>query len=123
MTRKEFMLAVRKALKNLPEDFKSKLQNVAVVIENEPDMELVKELKLGSKGRLLGLYQGVPLKDRTHYYGMVLPDKITLYKQNIENECAQSGKDISDEIKHVVLHELAHHFGITDGRLTDLGVY
>ena len=123
MTRKEFMVLAREALKELPKDFKAKLQNVSVVIEKEPDMDTLSKLGIGASGRLLGLYQGVPLKDRTHYYGMVLPDKITLYKNNIELECASSGEDIRAKIKHILEHEISHHFGITDNRLTDLGVY
>jgi len=123
MTREEFELLVRNALKELPKEFKDKLQNIDIVIEEEIDMEAVKRLGLGAKGRLLGLYQGVPLKDRTHYYGMVMPDKITLYKQNIERSCEAGGSDIREEIKHIIQHEIAHHFGISDKRLKDLGIY
>ena len=99
MTRKEFEAIVIDALKELPGQFKEKLQNVEVVIEEEPDMGAVRTLGLGAKGRLLGLYQGVPLKNRTHYYGMVMPDKITIYKQNIEQACRLKGTNIREEIK------------------------
>ena len=54
---------------------------------------------------------------------MVMPDKITLYKQNIERSCDEAGLDIREEIKHVIQHEIAHHFGISDKRLKDLGIY
>ena len=114
---------VEDVLDKLPKEFKDKLQNVDVVIEEELDLEAAKRLGLGAKGRLLGLYQGVPLKDRTHYYGMVMPDKITLYKQNIERLCETVGSNVHEEIKHVIQHEIAHHFGISDKRLTDLGIY
>ena len=123
MTRKEFEALIINTLEKLPKDFKDKLQNVDVVVEEELDLDMVKKLGLGAKGRLLGLYQGVPLKNRTHYYGMVMPDKITLYKQNIERECKARGLDIGEEIKHVIQHEIAHHFGISDKRLKDLDVY
>ena len=123
MTREEFETIVKGVLEELPKEFKDKLQNIDVVIEEELDMEAVKRLGLGAKGRLLGLYQGIPLKDRTHYYGMVMPNKITLYKQNIERSCEASGLDIREEIKHVIQHEIAHHFGISDKRLKDLGIY
>ena len=123
MTRREFETIVKGILEELPKEFKDKLQNIDIVIEEELDMEAVKRLGLGAKGRLLGLYQGVPLKDRAHYYGMVMPDKITLYKQNIERSCEASGSDIREEIKHVIQHEIAHHFGISDKRLKDLGIY
>ena len=123
MTRNEFEALVKGALKELPKEFKDKLQNVDVVIEEDPDMDTVKTLGLGAKGRFLGLYQGVPLKDRTHYYGIVMPDKITLYKQNIELTCKARSLDIREEVKHVIQHEIAHHFGISDKRLKDLGIY
>ena len=123
MTREEFEKTVHDALVDLPKEFKDKLENVDVVIEEGIDMNVVKQLGLGAKGRLLGLYQGVPLKDRTHYYGMVMPDKITLYKQNIERSCEAGGLDIREEIRHVIQHEIAHHFGISDKRLKDLGIY
>ena len=123
MTRREFETIVKDVLRELPKEFKDKLQNIDIVIEEELDMEVVKRLGLGAKGRLLGLYQGVPLKDRTHYYGMVMPDKITLYKQNIERSCEAGGLDIREEIRHVIQHEIAHHFGISDKRLKDLGIY
>ena len=123
MTRREFETIVKGVLAELPREFKDKLQNIDIVIEEELDMEAAKRLGLGAKGRLLGLYQGVPLKNRTHYYGMVMPDKITLYKQNIERSCDEAGLDIHEEIKHVIQHEIAHHFGISDKRLKDLGIY
>ena len=123
MENKEFENLVTKALKELPKVFKDKLENVDVVIEDEPNMDTVKALGLGSRGHLLGLYQGVPLKARTHYYGMVLPDKITLYKSNIERSCKATREDIYKEIKHVLQHEIGHHFGISDLRLKKQGIY
>ncbi len=123
MERKEFEQLVARAFDELPEDYKSKLENIDIVIEDLPDIDTAKKLRLGTRGHLLGLYQGVPLKDRTHYYGMVMPDKITLFKANIERACGQKGESVYDEIKHVIQHEIAHHFGISDQRLTDLDIY
>jgi len=123
MDRREFEALAIKALDELPEDFKNRFDNVDIIIENEPDMTLVKKLGLGSKGHLLGAYQGVPLKRRTHYYGMVMPDKITLYKANIEASCKASGEDLYTRIKQTIQHEIAHHFGISDKRLRDLDIY
>jgi predicted Zn-dependent protease with MMP-like domain len=123
MNRREFENLVRRVLEELPKKFKERLDNVDVVIEEEVDTGQVALRGLGGKGRLLGLYQGVPLKDRTHYYGMVMPDKITLFKGNIERSCKAKGCRIFDEVKHVIEHEIAHHFGISDKRLEDLDVY
>ncbi len=123
MTRVEFEKLVLKALEELPKAYKDKLDNVDVVIEERFNAKLARDLGLSRKGRILGLYHGVPLKERTHYYGMVLPDKITLFKQNIEKECKENSLDIYEEIKHTLQHEIAHHFGISDKRLNDLDVY
>lgn len=123
MTREEFEMLVEDILEDFPKKFREKFQNLDFVIEEEIDMGMVKKLGLGGNGRLLALYQGVPLKDRTHYYGMVMPDKITLFKQNIERVCEAKGLDIREEVKHVIQHEVAHHFGISDEHLKDLGVY
>jgi len=112
MNRQEFESLATKAVGELPEDFKNKLENVDIIIEERPVDD-----------RLLGLYQGVPLMRRTHYYGMVLPDRITLFKHSIERVCRERGVDLYQEIKHVLQHEIAHHFGISDRRLKDLGAY
>jgi len=121
--RDEFERLVLRAIGEFPKDFKDKLDNIDIVIEDEPDMDIARKLKLGSRGRLLGLYQGVPLKSRTHYYGMVMPDKISIYKANIERVCEAQNLNVYDEVKHVIQHEIAHHFGISDERLKDLGTY
>ena len=123
MDRKTFEKLVLRALGELPPDFRNKLENVEVVVEDEPDMDTVRALGLGSRGHLLGLYQGVPLQKRTHYYGMVMPDKITLFQATIERAGGSGEEDLYRQIKHVLEHEIAHHFGISDGRLRDLGIY
>jgi predicted Zn-dependent protease with MMP-like domain len=123
MDRDQFESLLMQALEELPQAFKDKLENIDIVIEEQPDMHTVEALGLGGRGHLLGLYQGVPLKNRTHYYGMVMPDKITLYKTNIERASKQSGLEVAEQIRRVLQHEIAHHFGITDKRLRDLGTY
>ena len=112
LTRAEFEKMVRAALRSLPKEIRAKMRNVAIVIEEGT-----------GRGRTLGLYRGVPLKDRTHEYSLVPPDKITLYKRNIETWCREEGLDIRREIRHTIEHEVAHHFGISDERLDDEGVY
>ena len=72
---------------------------------------------------LLGLYQGIPLTRRGTAYGGVLPDKITLYRGPLERLHGHDPQRLRDEIKHVVLHEVAHHFGISDERLIEMGRY
>jgi len=79
-------------------------------------------LGLGPGQTLFGLYEGVPLTERSSHYGMVLPDKITIFRQPIEAYC-RSEEEIRQMVRRTVLHELAHHFGIPDQRLRELGVY
>lgn len=123
MDRKDFEQIALKAVSQLPKEYGRRLENVEIIIEDKPDMDTAKKFNLGTHGRLLGLYQGVPLKARTHYYGMVLPDRVILYQANIERTCREEGMGIFEEVKHVLQHEIAHHFGITDERLKDIGAY
>lgn len=111
-----------KALENLPEVFKRSLENVDVVIEDEPTPEQKRMLNATHRRMVLGLYQGVPLARRNHLYGMVMPDKISIFQRNIERVC-KTEEDIVRLVTHTVQHELAHHFGISDKRLKDLGIY
>ena len=122
ITRQKFEGLVIKALEDLPRGFKDRLENVDVVIECEPSSEQIRSSGVSHRRMVLGLYQGVPLSKRSHYYGMVMPDKVTIFQKNIESVCRTE-----DDIKHVVTrtvqHELAHHFGISDGRLKNLDLY
>jgi len=122
MTREKFEKLVIKALRHLPKVFKEALENVDVVVEEE--LSLCGKTGVdGTPAQLvLGLYQGVPLTKRHQYYGMVMPDKISIFKNNIERVC-KADKEIICLVAHTVQHELAHHFGISDDRLRDLGVY
>ncbi len=112
MTREEFEKLVRLSLRTLPKAFKERLRNIEIVVEAGR-----------SSSRTLGLYQGVPLTQRGQGYSLVLPDKITLFQRAIEEECKATGADIRAEIRDVVRHEIAHHFGISDERLENLGIY
>ncbi|MDD5634265.1 MAG: metallopeptidase family protein [Candidatus Omnitrophica bacterium] len=122
LSRDEFESLVTEALEDLPKVFKDSLDNVDVVIEDEPTQEAMKAVGVSGRKMVLGLYQGVPLVRRCHYYGMVLPDKITIFKKNVERMCRKR-EDIVVVVTHTVQHELAHYFGITDQRLRDLGIY
>jgi predicted Zn-dependent protease with MMP-like domain len=100
---------VAAALDGLPEELGRLLSNVAVTVQHEP----------GPPG-LLGLYQGIPLTRRTTGYAGVLPDRITIYQQAICAVCASEGEVVA-EVRRTVIHEVGHHFGISDARLRDLG--
>ena len=97
------------ALDGLPEQLGSMMRNVAVTVEHGP----------GPRG-LLGLYQGVPLTGRTTQYAGVLPDRITIYRLAICAIC-NSEEEVADQVRRTVIHEVAHHFGIGDERLRELG--
>jgi len=122
MQRKEFLKLVRQALKELPGEFKNRLENVDVVVEDHPPLYLRDLIKKDEDKFLLGLYHGVPLNRRGRQYYGVLPDKIIIFKQNIER-IYSSKEDIKEAIKRTVQHEIAHHFGISDARLRKLGLY
>jgi len=109
----DFEQSVQDALDSLPDDLRKRMSNVALVVEDEPP-----------PGQpLLGLYQGVPLTRRSSYYGGVLPDKITIYRGPLERLYGGDAEQLRREIKRVVLHEVAHHFGISDERLVELDRY
>ncbi len=102
---------VLRALESLPPDLRRAMSNVEIVVEDEnpedPD--------------LFGLYLGVPLTDRGSSYAGVLPDKIAIYRLPLEDEFADDPEALEDEIRITVLHEVAHHFGIDENRLSELG--
>jgi predicted Zn-dependent protease with MMP-like domain len=118
MERTRFEQLVAEALDTLPDDFRDKLNNVAVVVEDTPSPR--DERRVGRGRLLLGLYQGHPLTRRDSRYGMAFPDKITIYQANIEAIC-RTDTEIRDQVRKTVLHEIAHHFGIDDRRLHELG--
>jgi len=119
MDRESFELLVAKAVDGLPEEFLERLENVDVVVEDYPTPNQLLKLGLEPGETLLGLYEGVPRTRRGGHYGLVPPDKITIFKRSIEAKCRYSG-NISAEIQRVVKHEIAHHFGISDARLHQL---
>ena len=108
-----FERALGEALESLPSDLRGRMSNVAIVVEEEPP-----------HGRpLLGLYQGVPLTRRGHAYAGVPPDKITIYRGPLERLYGSSPERLHSEVRRVVLHEIAHHFGIGDERLREMDRY
>ena len=111
---------VADALESLPNEFLDRLENVAVTVSNEPSAEQIQEYGLGPDETLFGLYEGVPLTDRDSY-GDVLPDRITIFQRPLELYCDDE-KELEDEVRMTVAHEIAHHFGIGDDRLRELGL-
>jgi predicted Zn-dependent protease with MMP-like domain len=104
-----FGALVEQALDSIPPELGRLMRNVAVVVED-----------MGSSPNLLGLYHGVPLTARTSSYAGVLPDRITIYRLPIIRR-ARTLQDVVDQVRVTVVHEVAHHFGIDDERLHELG--
>lgn len=119
MDRERFKRLVEMAIEALPEEFRDRLENIAVVVEDSPSPYQLSKARLGPAHTLLGLYEGVPLTKRTRSYGMVPPDKITIFQKPIESRCRDDA-EITAEIQEVVRHEIAHHFGIGDARLKEI---
>ncbi|OGO07840.1 MAG: hypothetical protein A2Y92_04760 [Chloroflexi bacterium RBG_13_57_8] len=117
-----FEKLVGEAIERLPEEFRERLENIDIVVADTPTRAQLKSFKEKHGHSLLGLYEGVPLTERTHEYGFVVPDKITVFHKSIEAMC-RSDAQVIDEIQKVVRHEIAHHFGISDDRLEELGRY
>jgi predicted Zn-dependent protease with MMP-like domain len=103
----------RAALDSLPDELRRQMSNVELVIEDEPP----------PGHPLLGLYEGIPLTRRGAYYTGALPDKITIFRGPLERLYGADPERLRAEVRHVVLHEIAHHFGISDERLVELDRY
>jgi predicted Zn-dependent protease with MMP-like domain len=113
MTRRQFEALVEKALRKLPRQFKEKLANVAVVVEDWADDETLAEMEIEPPDTLYGLYRGVDITRRDSAYGNVLPDTITIYQGPIEEDCADEA-DMADLVRETVIHEIGHYFGLDD---------
>ena len=115
MDGKRFRELVGEALDSLPLEFAKKLDNVSVVVEDSPTPSQVKKLMLSPGTLLFGLYEGIPQAKRGNYSG-VLPDKITIFKNSIE-EVSQTEEDVKAQIRATVIHQIGHHFGLSDSEL------
>jgi predicted Zn-dependent protease with MMP-like domain len=120
MNRTEFEQLVAEALDGLPADIRQMLDNVEITVEAWPSPATLRSVGLRPGQLLFGLYQGVPKTRRTSHYGLVLPDKITIYQGAIERVC-RTPASIRMQVRKTVLHELAHHFGLDDDRLREIG--
>ncbi len=117
-----FERMVEEAWEELPARFRDRLENVVIVVEDFADPQTLRLAGLRHPSQLLGFYHGVPLTARTTEYGMVAPDKISLYRVPILQECNDPG-EVWELVRRVLRHEIAHYFGIDDDRLTELGAY
>ncbi len=110
------------ALEGLPSAIQEKLDNIDVVVADWPDPVTLRRAGLRHPTQLMGIYQGVPQTKRGRSYGLVLPDKITVYRRPIELR-SRTPDEARRLVRRVVRHEIAHHFGIDDDRLREIGAY
>ena len=122
MSAQEFEDVVGDALDRIPADLAEAMDNVVVLVQDEPDPEMLTAEDYDEAGlpTLLGLYDGVPLTERDEGWSMVLPDRILIFRGPLERWCT-SREELEEEITVTVIHEVAHHFGIPDERLHELG--
>ena len=120
ISRERFERLVRRALSQLPGEFRARLNNVDIIVDDIASIDQLIGTGIESEMDLLGLYEGIPLTER-YGYDMILPDKITIFQKAVESAC-ESQEQITEEIKVTILHEIAHHFGIDDTTLDGLGV-
>jgi len=122
MERAQFEQLVARALDDLPQDIQGRMRNVSVVVQFNPTGDQLRRAGVRQGNILLGLYEGIPRTLRMGNYGLVLPDKITIFQSSVERIC-HSEEEIANQVRHTVIHEFAHHFGISDDRLREIGVY
>ena len=122
MDRERFEELVGRALAELPEQFRERLSNVDVEVEDYPTPDDLRVARTRRGQTLLGLYRGVPVTRRGLGYNLVPPDRIIIFRRPIELTC-RSDEEIVERVGHVVRHEIAHHFGIDDDALRRMGAY
>jgi predicted Zn-dependent protease with MMP-like domain len=113
MTRDAFNLLVAEAVTMIPKRFRNEMQNLALVVEDEPGAALLEEMGIEPPDSLYGLYQGTPLTERHWADGNALPDRITIYQGPIEED-AEDDEDARDMIAETLIHEVGHYFGLSE---------
>lgn len=119
MTRAEFERYVKDAVATIPPRFRDAVANLAIVIEDEPSEEVLREMEVEPPDSLFGLYQGTPLTERTWGYGNTLPDRITLYQGPIE-DASEDEDDLIVCIGETLIHELGHYFGLSEDEIEEI---
>jgi predicted Zn-dependent protease with MMP-like domain len=117
--RERFDELVRQALATLPQEIAERIDNVDVEVQDWPEPKQLASARIPRGSTLLGLYQGVPLTKRTSGYNMVPPDRIIIFQGPLER-AANSDEELVSRVRDVVIHEVAHHFGISDERLREI---
>lgn len=119
MDRAQFERLVADALASIPQRFRDAMTNLAIVVEDEPSRELLREMEVGPPDTLFGLYQGTPLTERRWDYGNALPDRILLFQGPHERE-ADDEDDLVVSIGETLIHEVGHYFGLSEEQIEEI---
>ncbi|MCC7008886.1 MAG: metallopeptidase family protein [Acidobacteria bacterium] len=119
MTRARFQALVDEALASIPKRFRDALQNIAIVVEDEPTAVQLAEVGLEPPDTLLGLYEGTPLTERAWAHGNTLPDKVTLFQRSIE-DASDDEDDVVVAIGETLIHEIGHYFGLSEQEIEEI---
>jgi predicted Zn-dependent protease with MMP-like domain len=117
--RKQFERHVAEALASIPRRFRDAMRNIAIVVEDEPDRELLREMDVEPPDTLLGLYQGTPLTERGWDHGNALPDRILIFQGPHERE-SDGEDDLVVAIAQTLIHEIGHYFGLSEEEIEDI---
>jgi predicted Zn-dependent protease with MMP-like domain len=119
MTREQFERLVAEAVTLIPRRFRREMRNLALVVEDEPSDALLDEMEIEPPDSLYGLYQGIPLPERSWGHGNHLPDKITLFQRPIEEDC-EDDDEIRAVIGETLIHEVGHYFGLSEEEIEEI---
>jgi predicted Zn-dependent protease with MMP-like domain len=120
VTDEEFKSFMEASMSSIPSGFSAKLENIVFIFEDCPSINDVERLNLKDVKSLLGLYSGVPYTHRNTWYGGTIPDRIILFKKNIE-AIVNSETELKEKIKEVIIHEVAHYFGMDEQQIRNAG--
>jgi predicted Zn-dependent protease with MMP-like domain len=120
MTRERFQRLVHEAVTLIPKRFRREMKNLALVVEDEPSDDLLAEMEIEPPDSLYGLYQGVPLPERTWGFGNALPDRITIFQRPIEEDCDGDEDEVRAVIGETLIHEVGHYFGMSEEEIEEI---
>jgi predicted Zn-dependent protease with MMP-like domain len=120
MTRQQFERLVVEAVTLIPKHFRREMNNLALVVEDEPSLELLEDMEIEPPDSLYGLYQGIPLPERSWTDGNRLPDKITIFQRPIEEDCEGDEDEIRAAIGETLIHEVGHYFGLSEEEIEEI---
>jgi predicted Zn-dependent protease with MMP-like domain len=117
--RDEFESRVADALQSIPRRFRRAMKNIAIIVEDEPSAELLEEMEIEPPDTLLGLYQGIPLTERSSSYGNALPDRVLIFQGPHERD-SEDDDDLVVAIAETLIHEIGHYFGLSEEEIEEI---